>query len=63
MEEKNRQELIRSKGFDIYQNRPVEYGKIKVGVKTLEDATVNLGALQMANKNYGDKSAIMRALG
>jgi hypothetical protein len=34
-----------------------------VGVKSLEDATINLGSLQMANKNYGNKAVIMKALG
>ena len=47
----------------MYSNSPTSYGKIKVGVKTLEEATINLGALQMANKNYGSKPAIMKALG
>ena len=47
----------------MYSNSPTSYGKIKVGVKTLEEATVNLGALQMANKNYGSKPTIMKALG
>ena len=41
---------------------PTSYGKIKVGVKTLEDATLNLGALKMANMNYSDKRIIMKAL-
>ena len=43
-------------------NAPISYGKIKVGVKTLSDATLNLGSLYVANKNYGDKATIMKAL-
>ena len=43
-------------------NTPISYGKIKVGVKTLSDATLNLGSLYVANKNYGDKATIMKAL-
>lgn len=39
-----------------------EYGKIKVGVKTLEDATINLGTLKYGNRNYGDKRVILKAL-
>ena len=43
----NRQEFIRSKGFDLMSRRPnVEYGKIKVGTKTLDDAVLNLGAVR-----------------
>jgi hypothetical protein len=43
-------------------SRPTSYGKIKVGVKNLEDATINLGALKMANANFIDKRIIMKAL-
>ena len=39
-----------------------EYGKIKVGVKTLDDAILNLGSLKVANKNYGDKKVVLKAL-
>ena len=38
------------------------YGKIKVGVKTLGDATLALGTLAEANRNYGDKKVILKAL-
>ena len=39
-----------------------DYGKIKVGVKSLDDALLNLGSLKTANKNYADKRVVMRAL-
>ncbi len=44
---RNRQEEIRSKGFDMINSRrgyegPIDYGKIKVGTKTLDDAVLNL---------------------
>lgn len=38
------------------------YGKIKVGVKTLDDAVLNLGSLKNGNRNYSDKSLIVRSL-
>ena len=38
------------------------YGKMKVGVKSLEDATLNLGALKNGNKNLANKALIMKAL-
>ena len=62
MEEMNRQEAIRSKGFDMYSANETQFGKIKVGVKTLQDATVNLGAICSSNTNYGNKAVIMKAL-
>ena len=38
------------------------YGKIKVGVKSLGDATLTLGSLSEANRNYADKKVILKAL-
>ena len=46
-----------------YGDRVAEYGKIKVGVKTLDDAILNLGTLKEGNKHYGHKATVMRALG
>ena len=45
MEQLERQEEIRLKGFDMMGNHAVEYGKIKVNTKTLDDAVLNLGAI------------------
>ena len=39
-----------------------QYGKMKIGVKSLEDATLNLGALKQGNKNLANKSLVMKAL-
>ena len=42
---------------------PINYNKIKVGVKTLEDAVFNLGDLvRSGNRNLANKSMIMKAL-
>lgn len=47
----------------MYNNADVtSYGKIKVGVKTLADATLTLGNLKEANRNYGNKDVILKAL-
>ena len=57
----NRIEEIHNKGFDISTPRsvPVEgnvipeidYSKIKVGIKHLDDAIINLGAYKKINPN------------
>jgi hypothetical protein len=44
LENKDRQDAIREKGFAFNGNGTTEYVKIKVGVKTLEDAIINLGS-------------------
>ena len=70
MENKDRQDAIREKGFSFSGNRDgtTEYGKIKVGVKTLEDAVINLGSYKKLWKKYGetarfyDKFEILRAI-
>lgn len=42
-----RQDAIHEKGFDMGQT---QFGKIKVGVKTLDDAVLNLGEIRSASK-------------
>ena len=62
----SRQEEIRNKGFDMYNtSREVgnEYGRIKVGVKTIDDAIIHLGNLnQSQNRNLGSKRFIFDAI-
>ena len=61
MDNKDRQEAIREKGFDM--NGATDYGKIKVGIKTLEDAIINLGFYRkFGERGYFDKRMIMRAI-
>ena len=50
----SRNDIIHTKGFDMRNNRndyyseaiPTEYKKIKVGVKSLDDAVLNLGSIK-----------------
>ena len=43
----NRTEAIHEKGFDMTRDsNMVEFGKMKVGLKTLQDATMDLGMLK-----------------
>lgn len=63
----NRQDAIRTKGFDIMRSRqvyegPLTYDKIKVGTKTLDDAVLNLGTLQKVNKRFANKGIIYKAI-
>ena len=58
--ENNRQQAIRDKGFDM--GTSTKYGKIKVGLKSLIDGTLNLGSLTSGNRIFADKMTIMRAL-
>lgn len=75
-QEQSLQDTIHAKGFDIFnfgyaipENVPKEnedivseYGRIKVGVKQLEDAVLNLGTLKLARTPMCDKREIMRAI-
>ena len=53
-ETKTKQEAIHEKGFDLFnfgmpvidENGVINYNKIKVGVKQLEDALLDLGTLK-----------------
>ena len=52
----DRQQEIRDKGFDISADKSVlNYGKIKVGTKTLEEAVLNLGSLKSGDRKYANK--------
>ena len=62
MEQLNRQDFIRSKGFDITDSRQTEFGKIKINAKTLDDAVLNLGAIQKSTRDVINKAVIYRAL-
>ena len=62
---------IKKKGFvmseentlpDFSTYTPTDYSKIKVGLKTLEDATVILGDLKKIDSRYADKETVLRAI-
>ena len=67
-----RSEEVHSKGFDLFGNTysykniedPLEYRKIKVGVKNLDDAILNLGTYQNNLPKYSgiSKHMVMQAL-
>lgn len=70
----NRQEEIKSKGFNMFPShdtselptldrRTLDFNKIKVGLKTLEDAVlVNSGDLKKARPDLSDKQSVIRAI-
>ena len=65
----NRVKEIKSKGFsfvpektEISNNSTVDFNKLKVGVKTLEDAILNLGALKKVNPTYANKNTVLEAI-
>ena len=57
----DRQQAIHEKGFDM-TDEVNTYGKIKIGMKTLEDAILSLGSLKNSNKKYTNKDQILKAL-
>ena len=74
---RNRQEEIKAKGFDIIAGRPdadfnnptgfqgmpsVDFNKIKIGAKTLDDAVLRLGYLSKINPRLANKENILRAI-
>jgi hypothetical protein len=71
-QELSRNDIIHAKGFNMSDNRaeyysdaiPTEYKKIKVGVKNLDDAVLNLGSIKSSlhGRGYANKKLIMTAL-
>ena len=72
---RNRMEEIKAKGFNIIQTRDTDYAgggyqgqpgidfsKIKIGAKTLDDAVLKLGELKKVNPRLADKPTVLRAI-
>lgn len=73
---RNRIEEIKSKGFNLVQggdaNRqmsieypgigPIDFSRMKIGAKTLDDAILKLGDLNKVNPQLADKAAILNAI-
>ncbi len=49
---------------DVYANsfNAVDFSKIKVGIRSLDDAVYNLGDLKRTNSRLGDKEEVLRAI-
>ena len=70
--EPTRSDVIHSKGFSMsrdtntYKEVPdnLDFSKIKVGIKSLEDAVLDLGSIKSAfpRHPYGDKNLILKAI-
>ena len=67
----NRQEeikAIKAKGFamqvekDTHTHIPTDFGKIKVGAKTLDDAILTLGTIARIDKRLASRENIMKAI-
>ncbi len=69
----NRKEEIKKKGFSMRNNDTIEeaflephnvvdFSKIKVGLKTLQDAVVDLNSYKKLNPRLGDKEEVLRAI-
>jgi len=68
----NRKAEIKQKGFemplasepDIYplSHDAIDFSKIKVGLKTLDDAIVDVGVYKKINPKLGDKQEVLRAI-
>lgn len=75
---RNRIEEIKAKGFNIMQGSPdpdyregstgyqpmpqLDFNKIKVGAKTLEDAILNLGTYKKSNPRLANKLTVLKAI-
>lgn len=73
---RNRIDEIKAKGFNIYSPRdtneiqstgyqdmpPIDFSKIKIGAKTLDDAIIKLGSLRKVNSRLADKETILKAI-
>lgn len=49
-------------GYEGPSPETLNYGKIKIGTKILEDATLNLGTLKSVKRDYANKHLVLHAL-
>ena len=64
-EDLTKQELIHNKGFNIFRgdaNHELDYGRIKVGPKELEDAIITFGSLEKTLGKGISKGEVLKAL-
>lgn len=65
---RNRRDMIKDKGFNMSTQETVpigtyvDFGRMKVGTKILDDAVLNLGTLKKVNYNLTNKQTILTAL-
>ena len=64
---RNRKEEIKKKGFNMAEKdldtyAPIDFSKIRIGVKSLDDAVLNLGTYKKVNSRLADKTYVTRAL-
>ena len=45
-----------------YQSPPVDFGKMRIGLQTLDDAIMELGVLKKINPTLADKQNVLRAI-
>lgn len=55
-------EIRRKKILDSAARPELDFSKIKIGVKTIEDAIYNLGELKKIDPRLGDKREVLRAI-
>ena len=55
----NRQDSIHSKGFNMGH---AQFNLMKTGKGVLQDAVLDLGTLKAINRNYANKSLVLKAL-
>lgn len=66
----DRKNEIKQKGFNMHlaadnidePRLPIDFSKIKLGVKTLNDAVLSLGEYKRINPRLGDKETVLRAI-
>ena len=61
---RNRQEEIRAKGFSITPRADSieDYAKMRVGLRTLSDANLELNYFKKLDNSRGDKETVLKAL-
>ena len=57
-----REEDIQNVYGDKFEYLPTDFSKIKVGIKTLDDAILNMGELKKINPRLANKQEVLKAI-
>ncbi len=61
MDKEEKVKSIHEKGFSFFDT-PIDYSRIRVGTKQLDDAVLKLGNLKQINPSFGNKTFVLNAI-
>lgn len=55
-------DIIADRDYIDFGQEPVDFAKMKIGLRSVTDATINLGSFKQVHANYGDKNFVLQTI-